>query len=257
MQKFSVADNGNPDGTAKDRDGLTPGTYYKSKYYNDNIFNLFEFVENQGYTLIADDLSQITKAAKGDYNPNFTYNTSAIATQSVNDIVRGSDGKYYEVQNDGVTGDNPVGSVTGNWVEVPFDNGADLDINGLTSKATPTNNDELVIADSENTFNLKKLTFSNLINWVKSFMFGWGQTWQDVLASRSTGVTYTNTSGKPIYIKIRGGDGNLNIQVDDITSVDQNTATSGNNVNVGAAVPNGSDYIVTGSSTIFTWSELR
>lgn len=122
MQKFSEADNGNPDGTAKDRDGTTPGTYYKALYYNDNIFNLFEFVESQGYTLIADDLSQITKAAKGLYNSDFTYNTSAIATQSVSDIVRGSDGNYYEAQSDGFSGDDPVGSVSGNWKQVNFDN---------------------------------------------------------------------------------------------------------------------------------------
>jgi len=29
---------------------------------------------------------------------------------------------------------------------------------------------------------------------------GWGQTWQNVLASRTSGVTYTNTTGRPIAV---------------------------------------------------------
>lgn len=115
MQKFSVADGGNPDGTAKDRVGAIAGTKYFAKYYNDNIFNLIKFVESSGYTLIDDDLSQLAKASRGLYDANFTYNTSVIATQTVNDVVLCSDGVYYEAQADGINGDNPVGSVTGNW----------------------------------------------------------------------------------------------------------------------------------------------
>lgn len=122
MQKFSEADGGNPDGTAKDRVGLTAGTTYYAKYWNDNFFNIFNVVENAGYSLISDDLSQLVKALKGKYNATYTYNTSAVATQTVNDVVLGSDGFYYEVQADGVTGDDPVGSVTGNWKQFIFDN---------------------------------------------------------------------------------------------------------------------------------------
>jgi hypothetical protein len=138
MQKFAEVDGGNPDGTAKDRDGVTPGTKYLAKYYNDNIFNVFEFVESQGYTLIEDDLSQLAKASKALYNSDYTYNTSAIATQSVNDVVLGSDGNYYEAQSDGINGDDPVGSVTGNWEKVPFDKNV-LGLNNTTA-FTPTAN---------------------------------------------------------------------------------------------------------------------
>lgn len=124
MQKFDEVDGGNPDGTAKDRIGLTAGTTYLAKYWNDNLFNVFNAVEKAGYSLIDDNLEQLHKAVKGLYVPTFTYNTSAIATQTVNDVVQGSDGAYYEVQSDGVTGDDPVGSVTGDWVKVPFDSGS-------------------------------------------------------------------------------------------------------------------------------------
>jgi len=34
---------------------------------------------------------------------------------------------------------------------------------------------------------------------------GVGQTWQDVTASRTSGVTYTNTTGKPIQVNVSGG----------------------------------------------------
>lgn len=115
MQKFSEADGGNPNGSAKDRVGLVAGTTYLAKYWNDNFFNIFNAVESQGYSLIADDLEQLSKAMRGRYVDSFTYNTSAIATQTVNDIVEGSDGFYYEAQADAVTGDNPVGSISGNW----------------------------------------------------------------------------------------------------------------------------------------------
>ncbi len=140
MRKFDEVDGGNPNGTAKDRVGSTPGTKYLAKYWNDNIFNMFTFVENAGYSLIDDDLSQITKASKGLYNPNFTYNTSAIPEQTVSDVARGSDGKYYEAQNDGFSGDDPVGSVSENWLEVPFDLGTiDNGLPTITGTATFTN----------------------------------------------------------------------------------------------------------------------
>jgi hypothetical protein len=115
MQKFDEVDGGNPDGTAKDRVGLVAGTTYLAKYWNDNFFNIFNAVTNAGYELIDDDLEQLTKAYKGRYKATSTYNTSGIATQSVNDIVEGSDGLFYEAQSDAINGDDPVGSVTGDW----------------------------------------------------------------------------------------------------------------------------------------------
>jgi len=77
---------------------------------------------------------------------------------------------------------------------------ATLDINSLTNKPIPSNTDNMVIQETGGL--LKKLSFANLINWIKSFSFGWGQTWQNLTASRSSGVTYTNTTGKPIEIEI-------------------------------------------------------
>lgn len=122
MQWFKEIDGGNPNGTAKDRVGLTAGTTYLAKYWNDNFFNIFDFVTGEGYNLIDDDLEQFTKVLRGKYNSSYTYNTSGIATQTISDIVLGSDGLYYEAQVDALTGEDPVGSVTGNWKVKNFEN---------------------------------------------------------------------------------------------------------------------------------------
>ena len=40
----------------------------------------------------------------------------------------------------------------------------------------------------------------------ESQVIGVGQTWQDVTASRVAGTTYTNSTGKPIYLVFYGND---------------------------------------------------
>ena len=75
-------------------------------------------------------------------------------------------------------------------------------INTLPDKPTPDDTDNLALQETGGL--LKKLSFANLMAWVKSFSFGWGQTWQNVTSSRSSGVTYTNDTGKPIFISIIG-----------------------------------------------------
>ena len=37
---------------------------------------------------------------------------------------------------------------------------------------------------------------------------GIGQTWQDLTLSRAYGTSYTNSTGKPIMVNVRGYDGN-------------------------------------------------
>lgn len=141
MQKYKVVNQANADGTAKDGtiNDPTSGTKITASFLNDNFFNLFSFVENAGYSLIDDDLSQLTKALKGRYVSTYTYNTSSITTQSVNDVVLGSDNKYYEVQNNNVTNDDPVGSVTGNWVLTSFDaNETGTSVGGIIAIAQDT-----------------------------------------------------------------------------------------------------------------------
>ena len=114
MKGHSLIANGNPDGTAKE------GTKYLADVWNDNIGNLHEFVQKSGYNLIADDLSQLHKAIRASWVSTYAYNTSTVETQTVDDIVLGSDNNYYRCKTNGTIGDNPVGSITGNWEILPI-----------------------------------------------------------------------------------------------------------------------------------------
>jgi len=99
--------------------------------------------------------------------------------------------------------------------------------------------------------------------------FDLGQTWQDVLASRSLDVTYTNTTGKPIMLNISGYQtsyAKIYIQLD---GVDFFVAEGGSNNGYNDyatcffIVPAGSKYKVLGSgyssiiSGLVLWNELR
>jgi len=149
MQKPKLVDNATPGLEFQDSSTseALDGTIVRATFQNDNFGNLFKLVESAGYTLIDNDLSQVAKAVRGLYNATFTYNTSAIATQTVDDIVLGSDGVYYKALEDGINDDDPVGSVTGDWEvyqdinsklsDVVDDTtpqlGGDLDFNGKTA----------------------------------------------------------------------------------------------------------------------------
>ena len=109
---------------------------------------------------------------------------------------------------------------------------------------------------------------ASVIRGSDNFDSGWGngQTWQDVLASRTSGVTYTNTTGKPITVNIGYYVGGNPAAVGQITIngvllrycqvnnayVDTGFAT--------AIIPNGATYVFTanfGTFNINNWVELR
>ncbi len=90
---------------------------------------------------------------------------------------------------------------------------------------------------------------------------GIGQTWQNLTGSRSSGTTYTNSTGKPIAVGARS---NFNRQNDIVVTVDGvETARYGIENNffivfpVFVIVPNGSTYSITIPGGIGVWSELR
>ena len=101
--------------------------------------------------------------------------------------------------------------------------------------------------------------------WVlKNRDFGFDQTWQDVTASRALGVTYTNTTGKPIYVivvnEFNGYGDPVEVFVNNIKllSVDK-----GNGIgwlgDTSFVVPAGQTYKVTKEvyPNIQSWVELR
>ena len=95
---------------------------------------------------------------------------------------------------------------------------------------------------------------------------GVNQTWQDVTSSRVAGVTYTNTTGKPITFLFEGfasGTNQLikNLSVNGIgVGVIYGDLSSAERTQITIVVPPGATYEVSnaaGTITIHNWQELR
>ena len=95
--------------------------------------------------------------------------------------------------------------------------------------------------------------------------FGVGQTWQDVTGSRSSGVTYTNNTGKPIMISViaTGRDATVTIYVGSVLVASQTDIyDSYANISTGSTiVPAGATYRVISTNkygvSMTSWAELR
>ena len=86
---------------------------------------------------------------------------------------------------------------------------------------------------------------------------GDGQTWQNVTASRAFQTTYTNSTGRPIYVAYGWSGGFYStFLIDGVATA--NTATS-SNVGGYYVVPAGSTYRIdaAGGGSLTAWSELR
>ena len=91
-------------------------------------------------------------------------------------------------------------------------------------------------------------------------MLGTGQTWQNVTASRAKGITYTNSTARPIQVLIVvnggvSGSGNT-IVVGGVTIASFDVHTSMTSP-FSFIVPAGQSYRINLSSTIESWAELR
>lgn len=86
---------------------------------------------------------------------------------------------------------------------------------------------------------------------------GTGQTWQNLLASRATGVVYTNTTGRTISVSIGviPAGTRRELQIDGVLVYESSNSASARE-GMFSPVPNGSTYTVTGG-TLQVWSELR
>ena len=102
----------------------------------------------------------------------------------------------------------------------------------------------------------------------KTEVIGINQTWQNVTGSRSTGVTYTNTTGKPLFLYVcdSGDDASYKYAsgwIDGIRVYLYRDGSSGGSGYSGAVlnlfVPAGSTYKVQndGNFTMKTWFEFR
>ena len=90
--------------------------------------------------------------------------------------------------------------------------------------------------------------------------FGVGQTWQDLTSSRASGVTYTNSTGKPIAVSITltdQGGSNYLVYVNGVLVINiWDYGASGANHSF-FIVPTGASYAISTGNIIELWSELR
>jgi hypothetical protein len=97
-----------------------------------------------------------------------------------------------------------------------------------------------------------------------STSLGDGQTWQvfTVGTQRINGTTYTNSTGRPIFVSIRGGgsgDAGGDFYIDSVIRAGWYASASNAGGWGGGIVPNGSTYkwVINLGGNISTWSELR
>ena len=81
---------------------------------------------------------------------------------------------------------------------------------------------------------------------------GYGQTWQDVTATRAAGTTYTNSTGKPIMVLIRANSSTGYLLTNGVQFPYSGTASTQTSV----IIPNGGTYSYP-TSTFNLWAELR
>ncbi|HEM8290998.1 TPA: phage tail protein [Providencia stuartii] len=97
---------------------------------------------------------------------------------------------------------------------------------------------------------------------------GYGQTWQNVKASRAVGTVYTNSTGKPIVLLVTASTSandrmnGVNIHVNGVVIATSMTYGNGAKAPVSAVIPHGSTYKIdypsgTVSPFIHQWFELR
>lgn len=92
---------------------------------------------------------------------------------------------------------------------------------------------------------------------------GYGQSWQNVTASRASGTIYYNTTGKPIFCSVNfytgSNGGNVYFSVNGLEQSFQAVVSSASGKNVSFIVPPGASYSSRGdvSFSLVTWHELR
>jgi len=92
---------------------------------------------------------------------------------------------------------------------------------------------------------------------------GYGQTWQNVIASRAQGTTYTNTTGRPIQVSIKasqGAGGKGYCYVNGLAVAELIAISATDFMYASFIVPNGATYsytVTAGVQTTNIWAELR
>jgi hypothetical protein len=123
----------------------------------------------------------------------------------------------------------------------------------------------IVFTNEFGTVDVSKLDTN--FNYLDTLLLGSGQTWTNLTASRSAGVSYQNTTGKPIQVNIstynlsNSAVGNLTVSGVIVAQTGSNGAptTIGVTGTLSAIVPPNASYIfsISGNVSINYWAELR
>lgn len=89
-----------------------------------------------------------------------------------------------------------------------------------------------------------------------------GETWQNVIGSRSSGTTYTNSTGYPIMVNVTQNASNnsgatLYVNGVWVAAFVHSAGQQGGYATMSAIVPNGATYVATCPAGIAAWAELR
>ena len=186
----------------------------------------------------------------------------------------------------GATATNAIPNGTGTYAEISASNSSDpanasvafIAANGATdvrfssgARGTGTylpmtfytGGSERMRIDTTGNLTLTSGAFSgagtNLTGTANSLNAGVGvnQTWQDLTGSRSIGTTYTNSSGKPIFVVVNTSSGTATtLTVDSVVAGRYSQSSGGLGSQIVAIVPTGSSYVASGG-TLNNWAELR
>jgi hypothetical protein len=153
---------------------------------------------------------------------------------------------------------SPKNNTSTNYtITIPDVSGTLAIVESLALTGTPT---APTATSGTNNYQIANTAFVNNAISTMGSGVGAGQTWQDVKVNRVIGITYTNSTGKPIYVSICGLSNGIpiNVQVDAVLLVG---TFGGNGANYQTAtsfiVPNGSTYKMTNCASIYAWLELR
>lgn len=166
-------------------------------------------------------------------------------------------------------------TITLNVASHTFVTGDYIEVAGLTATTYPANGIQLVTSVTSTTivFTLSATPTGTAgvtsatakgyatVNGRVSESVGVNQTWQNVTSSRVAEVTYTNTTGKTIYIVVTGSTGTNN-SVNGFINGTLYTIVGGvgnsSRLSVALIIPNNSTYrIDLVATTIAFWAELR
>ncbi len=117
--------------------------------------------------------------------------------------------------------------------------------------------DDEAITKSQFDSGLSNIDLSSKVD--KSAVIGINQTWQDVSTSRKSGVTYTNTTGKPIMVMLTFNHDNtiVNLYINGNSVAYMSEGTQYGNISF--ILPDGDNYQVQSNAggNMVKWQELR